>query len=67
MRHIDYGLGVFHRSVFAALDPGVTVDLADVYSILAARGDLAACEVHERFFEIGSFDGIAEFTRLKGS
>ena len=56
MHHIDYGLGVFRAEAFTA--PGD--DLAAVYRWLLAEGRLAACEVHERFYEIGSFGGIAE-------
>ena len=59
MRHIDYGLGVFRRAVFE--DAGA--DLAEVYGDLLRRDRLAAFEVHERFYEIGSFEGIAELSR----
>ncbi len=58
MRHIDYGLGVFHPSAFEEVPDGRSADLADVYQSLAERGRLAACEVHQRFFEIGSFEGL---------
>ncbi len=60
MRHIDYGLGAFHRSVFEALPEGRTVDLTTVYKNLLGRGELAGCEVAERFYEAGSFEGIEE-------
>jgi hypothetical protein len=56
MQYIDYGLGVFRREAFE----GPQSDLADVYSDLLHRGELAAFEVHERFYEIGSFSGIDE-------
>jgi N-acetyl-alpha-D-muramate 1-phosphate uridylyltransferase len=58
MRHIDYGLGAFERSVFDALPPGQTRDLATVYQDLLKAGHLAAFEVRERFFEIGSPEGL---------
>lgn len=60
MRHIDYGLGVFSRE---ALDGAPQADLADVYCTLLGGNRLAAFEVHERFYEIGSFDGVAELSR----
>jgi len=63
MRHIDYGLGLFERSVFADLPEGPR-DLASVYQDLLARQRLAALEVGERFYEIGSFSGIAELSGL---
>jgi len=59
MRHIDYGLGVFRRSVFEGLPPRPH-DLAAVYRDLLARNELAGVEVPERFYEIGSLAGIAE-------
>jgi N-acetyl-alpha-D-muramate 1-phosphate uridylyltransferase len=63
MRHIDYGLGLFCRSVFAQLPPG-RCDLATVYQERLAAGDLAALEVFERFYETGSFAGLEELTAL---
>ena len=60
MQHIDYGLGVFSR---AAFEDTPHSDLAEVYGDLLRRSRLAAFEVHERFYEIGSFDGIAELSR----
>lgn len=60
MQFIDYGLGVFHRSVFEQIPEGVAIDLATVYQDLLARSELAGYEVHERFYEIGSFEGIRD-------
>jgi NDP-sugar pyrophosphorylase family protein len=60
MRHIDYGLGAFHAEVFADLPDGVPSDLAAVYQSLLSAGDLAAFEVSERFYEIGSLRGMEE-------
>ena len=66
MRHIDYGLGAFDRSVFTALPADTAYDLATVYQDLLAAGQLAAFEVHERFYEIGSSEGLEETARLLG-
>jgi NDP-sugar pyrophosphorylase family protein len=63
MRHIDYGLGAFHRRAFAALAPGAVSDLAALYYDLLARGELAAYEAPERFYEIGSVEGIQELSK----
>jgi NDP-sugar pyrophosphorylase family protein len=60
MRHIDYGLGVFSRAAFAGAQQA---DLAEVYADLLRRGQLASFEVSERFYEIGSFEGIGELSR----
>jgi N-acetyl-alpha-D-muramate 1-phosphate uridylyltransferase len=62
MRHIDYGLGAFHFEAFASIPEGTRCDLADVYQDLLQAGKLAAFEVHERFYEIGSPEGLRETT-----
>jgi NDP-sugar pyrophosphorylase family protein len=59
MHCIDYGLGVFHAEVFARTR---ATDLADVYAELLGNGELAAVEVRERFYEIGSPAGLEEMT-----
>jgi NDP-sugar pyrophosphorylase family protein len=58
MRHIDYGLGAFQRAAFDDVPPGQHYDLATVYQGLLRRGELAAWESPERFYEIGSVEGI---------
>jgi NDP-sugar pyrophosphorylase family protein len=64
MRHIDYGLGAFHASVFAKRPAGVAFDLADVQRELVASGALAGHEVFQRFYENGSHAGLAELETL---
>ena len=61
MRHIDYGLGVLAARVLDAMPPACPADLATVYEQLAASNDLAAFEVSQRFYEVGSFAGLAQF------
>jgi len=61
MEHIDYGLSVLTRQVI--LDEVATEgasDLAEVYHNLSIRGDLCAFEATERFYEIGSPQGLAD-------
>ncbi len=64
MRHIDYGLGIFRREVFAGLGTDEPLDLAAVYQDLVRRGELAAWESPDRFYEIGSLDGIRDLTEF---
>lgn len=59
MRHIDYGLGAFHRAAFASI-AGEQYDLVDVYQRLLRTGQLASFEVYERFYEIGSPEGLRD-------
>ena len=63
MEHIDYGLGALHASALAPYPAGEPLDLARVYQDLLARGELAGFEVGERFYEIGSPQGLEETRR----
>ncbi len=54
---IDYGLSVFQRSV---LEQNPATDLADLALELAPQGRLAGYLVHERFYEIGTPEALAE-------
>src|SRR4051794_32315871 len=60
MRHIDYGLGAISAQVLVEENTRGPFDLADIYHRLSLSGQLAGYEVHERFYEIGSHEGLAE-------
>ena len=64
MRHIDYGISVLTAGVFAGLRENVPFDLADLYSRLVSEKQMAAYEVIQRFYEIGSAEGLAELDGL---
>lgn len=64
MRHIDWGLGVLRHEALGNAAQRAAFDLAEVYQALLAQGRLAAYEVHERFYEIGSPAGLAELRKL---
>jgi MurNAc alpha-1-phosphate uridylyltransferase len=60
--HIDYGLSALSRELLPRLvTEGAKADLANVFHELSVNGQLAGFEVHERFFEIGSPAGLADF------
>jgi NDP-sugar pyrophosphorylase family protein len=61
MRYIDYGLGVFQSSALNDLVE-LPSDLSTVYRNLLGKGQLAGFEVLQRFYEVGSFNGIRSFT-----
>ena len=66
-RYIDYGLSAFRRGALErAVPAGVRYDLADVMRELSVRGELAGLCVTERFYEIGSPEGLADLERLLG-
>ena len=64
MEFIDYGLGIFKPEVFAPLPQGQSADLTEVYQKLVAQRHLLAYEVKQRFYEVGSFDGLRELDEL---
>jgi NDP-sugar pyrophosphorylase family protein len=63
MHHLDYGLGIFRRRAFDDVPAETPHDVATLYQSLLARGELAAWEVDQRFYEIGSLDGLEETRR----
>ena len=66
MTHIDYGLSLFKRSVFEKYGEGMTLDLSDFCTELSSRNQLVGFEVDERFYEIGSHQGIEDFEEYIG-
>lgn len=64
MRYIDYGLGILRADVIREWRDNEPFDLADVYHQLAAEKQLAGYEVTQRFYEIGSPEGLAELDSL---
>ncbi len=60
MAYIDYGLGVVSASVLFEYADREHFDLADVYHELSIKGNLAGHEVFERFYEVGSHEGLRE-------
>ena len=60
MHHIDYGLGILRADSLASWPDNEPFDLADVYRHLLSENQLSGHEVTERFYEIGSPEGLAE-------
>lgn len=60
MNYIDYGLTVLNRKALDTWGPNEPFDLVGVYQRLINLNELAGLEVRERFYEIGSPDGLAE-------
>ena len=58
MQYIDYGLSAFRRELFG--DAPEVFDLALLLGDLSRRNQLAGFEVTERFYEIGSPQGLAD-------
>jgi NDP-sugar pyrophosphorylase family protein len=69
MKYIDYGLGILSSNALERYPFEEELDLAAVYQDLLANNQLAAFEVSERFYEIGSIAGLEEmreYISLKG-
>ena len=60
MHYIDYGLGLLQSAALKAYPARRSFDLSKVYNDLSLARELAGYEVFERFYEIGSYQGIAD-------
>jgi NDP-sugar pyrophosphorylase family protein len=61
MHWIDYGLSVLTRDVVERhIATGTVADLADVMRDLSLAGRLAGFEVSQRFYEVGSPEGVRD-------
>lgn len=67
MKFIDYGLGIFNRSAFNEFKDQDVFDLERVYQSLLLKDQLTGYEVKERFYEIGSFEGLEETRKILSS
>jgi len=64
MEWIDYGFAVISRqAILDGVAPGASADLSDLMRDLSLSGRLAGFEVTERFYEIGSPQGLADLER----
>lgn len=63
MEFIDYGLGIFNKKYFEELRENEIFDLANLYEHLVEKKEILGYEIKERFYEIGSFNGIEEFKK----
>lgn len=58
MQHIDYGLGIYTKSSLENFQKNYYLDLSDILQKFLSNKQLAAYEVNERFYEIGSHTGL---------
>jgi NDP-sugar pyrophosphorylase family protein len=64
MEWVDYGFSVLSRSAVAdRVGTGQVADLSDLMRDLSSAGRLAGFEVTDRFYEIGSPEGLADLER----
>ena len=60
MHYIDYGLSILNQSIFDAYPENESFDLSDLYHTLSLHDHLAGFETFDRFYEIGSQNGLKE-------
>ena len=60
MQYIDYGLGILSGAAFYEQVNEEVFDLATLYMTLSKKGELAGYKACQRFYEIGSPEGLAE-------
>ena len=61
--YIDYGLSYFRSNAFDLAEQKESFDLAELCWVLGWMNQLEGFEVYERFYEIGSMQGIQELSR----
>jgi N-acetyl-alpha-D-muramate 1-phosphate uridylyltransferase len=66
MTHIDYGLTYFQASAFATWMGPASFDLSVLCHKLVVTKNLDGIEVFNRFYEIGSIQGIKELSEYLG-
>jgi len=64
--YIDYGVNVFRKQVLDMIPEGRSYSLGDLFRGLIAAEDLLAFEVEQRFYEIGSVQGLKDFRKFIG-
>jgi len=67
MVYINYGISVLRREALQFVPPGQIYSQEEMYGRLIQERQLLAYETDQRFYEVGSPDGLAEFTRLVAS
>ena len=66
MVYIDYGVNVFRKQVLGMIPEGRSYSLGDLFRGLIATEELLAFEVKQRFYEIGSVQGLKDFRKFIG-
>lgn len=64
MKYIDYGLSAFKSECLSSFKINSSLDLSIILSELAVKQQLAGYEVFDRYYEVGSIQGIKDFKKL---
>jgi NDP-sugar pyrophosphorylase family protein len=58
--YVDYGLSIFRKKALDFFPKNKNLDLTELNQKLISIKELASFEVHQKFYEIGTFEGIAD-------
>lgn len=64
LEFIDAGLSILKKEVLNIVPEDEPYDLEDLYKILISEEEMVAFEVKQRFYQIGSIEGLNEFKNL---
>jgi len=62
MAYIDYGVGILSNKSMDFYDKNIIFDLGELYENLSLKKELYGYEVFQRFYEIGSLQGIEDLS-----
>jgi NDP-sugar pyrophosphorylase family protein len=61
--YIDYGVNLFNKDVLRFVPENTSYSLGTLFAKLIEQKELLAYQVEKRFYEIGSFYGLKEFSK----
>ncbi len=62
-KYIDYGLSILNKNIIGEyILSNTKYDLSNLFTELSKRNMLSGYEIFERFYEIGSVDGLKDFS-----
>ncbi|MEE8346164.1 MAG: nucleotidyl transferase, partial [Dehalococcoidia bacterium] len=67
MVYINYGVSVLRKETLEYIPPRRVYSQEELYARLIEERQLLAYETDQRFYEVGSPDGLAEFSRFIAS
>ncbi len=66
MKYIDYGVSLFRKPVLDLVPPGRFYSLEELFPRLIAERQLLSFEVRQRFYQIGTPEGLEELRQHLG-
>jgi hypothetical protein len=67
MEYVEFGATFMQKKVVDLIQQDYPVDLESLYRKIISMKEMAAFEVRQRIYDIGSREGLAEFRQLVAS